>query len=228
MNIATTIIVSILTASITIILVDYMKDRKWRKAEQITSYDDRIEIIQSIAINSFFSFVLAIGIASLNVENHYKALFIVLMAISIVFFTYTHLRFHKSFLTKIYQSKESRCEFIRISLFILIVWISVLIAIFQTKYFGSIPLLLTLAFYIILFWLNQYFKWGITRRYNKIIVVTIDGDVYESIELISLDDCKIIYESKSDKRVIIPNHQIKLIEYEYKITTVADFIDKEH
>lgn len=37
-----------------------------------------------------------------------------------------------------------------------------------------------------------------------------------------------VTESKSDKRVIIPNHQIKLIEYEYDKTTIADFIDKEH
>ena len=48
------------------------------------------------------------------------------------------------------------------------------------------------------------------------------------MELANLDDYVVIYESKSDKRVIIPNHQIKLIEYEYDKTTIADFIDKEH
>jgi hypothetical protein len=48
------------------------------------------------------------------------------------------------------------------------------------------------------------------------------------MELLKLDDHIAIYKQEADKRIIIPCHQIKAIEYEYEKTTIAYFIDEEH
>jgi uncharacterized membrane protein YidH (DUF202 family) len=221
-----------LTAAATTFLMSYMKDKKRKMVEQISSNDDRIKIINSIVLNSFLSFILALIVTGVNLDNNYKSPFIILIGMGIVFFTYGHLRFHKSFLIGAFQNKQTKLGFILISLFILIIWISILVVIFYIESFGDKPtyiaLLLILLFYTTLFNFSQYFKWGVTRSYNKIVVVTIDGNRHDSAELINLDDYIVIYESKSDKRVIIPSHQIKVIEYEYEKTTIADFIDEEH
>lgn len=227
-----TILISILTATVTTFLMNYMKDKKRKMVEQITSDDNRIRIINSIVLNSFLSIILALIVTGVNLDNNYKLPFIILIGMGIVFFTYGHLRFHKSFLIDTFRNKQTKLGLILISIFILIVWLLALIIIINIKFLGDkqtyIALLLILFFYTTLFNLSQYFKWNVTRSYNKIVVVTIDGNRHESIELINIDDYIVIYESKSDKRVIIPNHQIKLIEYEYKKTTISDFIDEEH
>jgi hypothetical protein len=49
-----TIITSVLTAAGTTFLIIYIKNRKMRLIEQITVYDDRIRIIDSIVMNSIF------------------------------------------------------------------------------------------------------------------------------------------------------------------------------
>lgn len=49
-----TIIASVLTAAGTTFLIIYIKNRKMRLIEQITVYDDRIRIIDSIVMNSIF------------------------------------------------------------------------------------------------------------------------------------------------------------------------------
>ena len=46
------------------------------------------------------------------------------------------------------------------------------------------------------------------------------------MELVNLDDYIVIESKKLEE--IIPNRQIKLIEYEYKKTTISDFIDEVH
>ncbi|MCR6546213.1 hypothetical protein NVS47_11940 [Dehalobacterium formicoaceticum] len=227
-----TILISILTAAATTFLMNYMKDKKRKMVEQIISDDDRIGIIKSIVINSFFSFILALSLTDANLDNNYKSPFIILIVMGVVFFTYAHLRFHKSFLIDTFRNKQTKLKLILITIFILIIWLLAFIIILNIKFLGDKPtnivFLLILLFYTTLFNLSQYFKWDVTRSYNKIVVVTIDGNRYESIELINIDDSIVIFESKNDKRVIIPNHQIKLIEYEYKKTTIANFIDEEH
>lgn len=227
-----TVFISILTAVATTFLINYMKDKKRKMVEQKTFYDDRIMIINSIVLISLLSFVLATIINSVDLSNNYKLPFIILIGLMVVFFTYAHLRLHKSFLIDTFHNKETKCSLVLISIFILMIWISTLLVIFFIESFGDKPThiayLLILFFYTMLFNLKQYFKWNVTRSYKKIVVATIDGDRYESLELMSLDDYIVIYESKSDKRVIIPYHQIKVIEYEYAKTTLAGFMDKEH
>ena len=113
----------------------------------------------------------------------------------------------------------------------IITWISALTAILFIKHIGDgatiTAFTLILLLFATLFNLRQYLMWNLTRMYKKIVVVTIDGDIYESTNLINLENFIALYESKSDKRVIIPNNQIKTIEYEYQKSTLADFIDKE-
>ena len=142
------------------------------------------------------------------------------------------MRFHKSFLIDTFRNKQTKLRLILISIFILVIWFFTFGVIFFIESFGDratyIAYLFAFLFYATLFNLRQYFKWGVTRSYKRIAVITIDGNRYESMELVNLDDYIVIYESKSDKRVIIPNHQIKLIEYEYKKTTISDFIDEVH
>lgn len=225
------ILISIFTATATTLLIGFIKDKKKRIVEKITDYDERVGIIDSIAINSCLSFILALTIALYNVAFLYKVPFIILLAITVIFFTYVHLRFRKSLLIKAYYNQEKRCEFILISLFVIITWISALTAILFIKHIGDgatiTAFTLILLLFATLFNLRQYLMWNLTRMYKKIVVVTIDGDIYESTNLINLENFIALYESKSDKRVIIPNNQIKTIEYEYQKSTLADFIDKE-
>lgn len=227
-----TILISILTAAATTFLMNYMKDKKRKMVEQITFNDDRIRILDSIALNSFLSFIIALIIVGANLDGNYKWPFIILFGVGIVFFTYGHLRFHKSFLIDTFRNKQTKLRLILISIFILVIWFFTFGVIFFIESFGDratyLAYLFAFLFYATLFNLKQYFKWGVTRSYKRIAVITIDGNRYESMELVNLDDYIVIYESKSDKRVIIPNHQIKVIEYEYDKTTIADFIDKEH
>jgi len=227
-----TILLSSVTAVAITFLIHYMKERKRRAIEQITHYDDRMEIIDFIAKNSTISLIFALVIAYLGIDFIHQVPFIILLATNVVFFTYIFLRFHKSFLIKTYQNKESRCGFTLISLFISIVWVATLISILLIKQIGDWPTFtaftLAMSLYTLLFNLRMYFKWTLTRWYKKIIVVTVGGDIYESIELVEFDDYVAIYENTNDKRIIIPKHQIKAIDYEYQETTIADFIDKEH
>lgn len=226
-----TILISILTAAGTTFFISYMKDKKRKAIEQLSFNDDRIRIIDSIFLNSSLSFIIALIIVSANLDGNYKWPFIILLGVGIVFFTYGHLRFHKSFLIDTFRNEQTKLRLILISIFILVIWVFTFTTISFIESFGDratyIAYLFAFLFYATLFNLRQYFKWGVTRSYKRITVITIDGNRYESMELVNLDDYIVIYESKSDKRVIIPNHQIKLIEYEYKKTTIADFIDEE-
>ncbi|MFA7077271.1 MAG: hypothetical protein WC147_02500 [Syntrophomonas sp.] len=226
-----TILISILTAAGTTFFINYMKDKKRKAIEQVSFNNDRIRILDSIALNSSLSFIIALIIVSANLDGNYKWPFIILLGVGIVFFTYGHLRFHKSFLIDTFRNEQTKLRLILISIFILVIWVFTFGVIFFIESFGDratyIAYLFAFLFYATLFNLRQYFKWGVTRSYKRITVITIDGNRYESMELVNLDDYIVIYESKSDKRVIIPNHQIKLIEYEYKKTTIADFIDEE-
>ena len=180
-------------------------------------------------MNSLLSFIIAIVIADADIDNNYKLPIIIIVGAGIAFFTYGHLRFHKSFLIDTLRSKQTKLPLILVALFIFSFWVSILWFIFR---FGEssthISRILIFPFYIILFTLRLYFKWGITRSYKKIIVITIDGSRYESMELLKLDDHIAIYKQEADKRIIIPCHQIKAIEYEYEKTTIAYFIDEEH
>ncbi len=227
-----TILISILTAAGTTFFISYMKDRKRKTIEHLSFNDDRIRIIDSIFFNSSLSFIMALNIAGINLDINYRWPLMILFGAGIIFFTYGHLRFHKSFLIDTFRNKQTKLRLILISIFILVIWFFTFGVIFFIESFGDratyIAYLFSFLFYATLFNLRQYFKWGVTRSYKRIAVITIDGNRYESMELANLDDYVVIYESKSDKRVIIPNHQIKLIEYEYDKTTIADFIDKEH
>lgn len=227
---AVTILISVLAAVATTLLINYIKDQKRKTIERITSYDERIRIINSIALNSFFSFILASAITSANIENNYKLFFIILIVLGVAFFTYAHLRFHKSFLKNAFHNKQTRFRLILILIFILIVWIFILFAISFIESFGDKPTylayLFVLLFYTTLFNLSQYYKWEVTRSYNKIIVITVDSIRYESMELIKFDDCIAIYNVSDDKRIIIPHHRINVIEYEK--ASLADFINEEH
>lgn len=228
----TTILISVLAAAITALLIDLIKNKKRKMVEQIIFYDDNIRIIISIFQNSIMSFILAYSLSFSNLGSIYKAPFIALIGIIIVLSTYGHLRFHKSYLIDTFQNKEIRIEFIMISIFIVIIWIITLIFIFSIEEFGDnsthLAYTLILFFYSSLFIISQYFKWGNTRSYNKIVVSTIDDDRYETKELIHIEDYVVIYERKNDRRIVLPNHQIKKIAYEYEKTTLRDFIDKEH
>ena len=61
-----TILISILTAAATTFLMNYMKDKKRKMVEQITFNDDRIRILDSIALNSSLSFIIALIIVGAN------------------------------------------------------------------------------------------------------------------------------------------------------------------
>lgn len=63
LNHMSTILTSILTAVGTTLIIAYMKSRKRKLIEQVTAYDARIGIIDSIAMNSILSFVMAAMIA---------------------------------------------------------------------------------------------------------------------------------------------------------------------
>ncbi|MFA5636791.1 MAG: hypothetical protein WC977_12915, partial [Anaerovoracaceae bacterium] len=189
-------------------------------------------IIDSIVLNSLLSFIMAIIIADADMDSNGKLLFIIIFGAGIVFFTYGHLRFHKSFLIDTLRNKQTKSASILVALFIFGFWAFILWSIFAIGRFDEssthIARILILPFYFSIFTLRLYFKWGATRSYKKIIVITIDGSRYESMELLNLDDYIAIYGKETDKRIIIPSHQIKAIEYEYEKTTIADFIDKEH
>lgn len=227
-----TIVISILTAVTTTFLVNHMKNKKRKVVEQIAPYDHRINIINCIAIHSLLSFILALIVAGVKLDQNYKMVFIILNNMAIMLFIFANLRFHKSFLIHTLKNKETKWNLILISIFILVIWVSILVAMFFIRSFRdkptSITYLFILFFYTTLFNLKQYFKQDIIRNYRKIIVVTIDGIRYETTELINLDDYIVIYETKRDTRVMIPNQQIKVIEYEYQKITIAEFIDKEH
>jgi hypothetical protein len=227
-----TILISILTAAGTTFFISYMEGRNRRAIKQLSFNDDRIRIVDSIFLNSFLSFIMALTVAGINLDFKYKWPFMVLFGTGIISFTYAHLRFHKSFLIDTFQNKQTKLKLILISTFILAAWVFTFITISFIDSFGDkvsyIAYILVFFFYTILFNLRQYFKWGVTRGYKKIIVSTIDGSIYETMELIFLDDSIAIFEKMAAKRVIIPNHQIRTIEYEYDKTTIADFIDEEH
>jgi hypothetical protein len=228
-----TILISILTAAGTTFFISYMKDRKRKTIEHLSFNDDRIRIIDSIFFNSSLSFIMALNIAGINLDINYRWPLMILFGAGIIFFTYGHLRFHKSFLIDIFKNnKQTKLKPILISIFILVIWVFTFTTISFIESFGDrvsyAAYILVFFFYTILFNLRQYFKWGVTRGYKKIIVSTIDGSIYETMELIFLDDSIAIFEKMAAKRVIIPNHQIRTIEYEYDKTTIADFIDEEH
>lgn len=195
-----TIVISISTAVTTTFLINYMKDKKRKVVEQTTPYDDRISIINCIAIQSMISFILGVIITGANLDQSYKLIFVILIDVGIVFFTYANLRFHKSFLIKTFQDKETKWGLISISTIILIMWIFILVVMFFIKSFGDkltyTAYLLILFFYMILFNLRQYFKWQVIRNYRKIIVVTIDGNRHETRELMNLDDYKLFMKLK--------------------------------
>jgi hypothetical protein len=79
-----------------------------------------------------------------------------------------------------------------------------------------------------LFILSIYFKSEVTRVFDKIVVYTLDGECHVTKEVKIIDNFTVIHNSKNDKRIIIPNNQIRLIEYEYKKTSVTDFINQKH
>lgn len=227
-----TILVSIVASVTTTILIYYIKSKRIKVVEQLTSYDERREIIKSVVNNSLYSFALATFITTLELDYYIKLSFIILFCFMTLIFTYSHLRFHSSYLVDALRNRKTRYWLIIISLTILSLWVSALLSIFSIKSLGDTATLIscTLIFllYTNLFILSIYFKSEVTRVFDKIVVYTLDGECHVTKEVKIIDNFTVIHNSKNDKRIIIPNNQIRLIEYEYKKTSVTDFINQKH
>jgi cation transport ATPase len=111
-----TILVSIVASVTTTILIYYIKSKRMKVVEKLTSYDERREIIKSVVNNSLYSFALATFITTLELDYYIKLSFIILFCFMTLIFTYSHLRFHSSYFVDALRNRKTRYWLIIISL----------------------------------------------------------------------------------------------------------------